>query len=234
MLLSLTPEPENIQLEHAWNSADRSLNFLIKSDDPLVIYRNPVPQSTDAVRGKIGFDKGLHVWGLSWCRYQRGTHAVVGVATKAASLHCVGYQSLIGSNTESWGWDLVRNTLYHDWPANPGVTYPQLNAGFTVAPKDILVILDMDAGTLSFAANGHYLGVAFCGLGGQKLYPVVSAVWGLCEIKMTYIKGLDRQPWSLMDLTLRVIRQQLGRRQYEYNEIEKLPLPSSMLRLIHR
>jgi len=60
-------------------------------------------------------------------------------------------------------------------------------------PDTFVVILDMDEGTLSFAADGQYLGVAFRGLKGRKLYPVVSAVWGHCEVTMTYIGGLDRK-----------------------------------------
>ena len=51
----------------------------------------------------------------------------------------------------------------------------------------------MDEGTLSFMVDGQYLGVAFRGLKGKKLYPVVSAVWGHCEISMKYINGLDRK-----------------------------------------
>lgn len=194
LLLDLPAEAEDIQLKHSWNPEDRSLNIFIKDDNPLVIHRHPVAQSTDAIRGKVGHERGLHVWEVTWNARQRGTHAVVGVATKSACLHCVGYQSLIGSNAESWGWDLGRNKLYHDSKVNPGVLYPQLdvNANFVV-PDSLLVILDMDEGTLSFMADGRYLGVAFSGLKGQKLYPVVSAVWGHCEIKMKYIRGLDRE-----------------------------------------
>lgn len=51
----------------------------------------------------------------------------------------------------------------------------------------------MDDGTLSFVVDGQYLGVAFRGLKGKKLYPIVSAVWGHCEITMKYIGGLDRE-----------------------------------------
>jgi len=51
----------------------------------------------------------------------------------------------------------------------------------------------MDDGTLSFVVDGQYLGVAFRGLKGRKLYPIVSAVWGHCEITMKYIGGLDRK-----------------------------------------
>ena len=51
----------------------------------------------------------------------------------------------------------------------------------------------MDEGTLSFEVEGQYLGVAFRGLKGKKLYPIVSAVWGHCEITIRYIGGLDRK-----------------------------------------
>lgn len=52
----------------------------------------------------------------------------------------------------------------------------------------------MDEGTLQLrVVDGQYLGVAFRGLKGKKLYPVVSAVWGHCEVTMRYINGLDRK-----------------------------------------
>lgn len=227
MLLDMSPVNKEVQLKHAWNPDDRSLNIFIKEDNPLVIHRHPVAQSTDAIRGRIGFERGLHIWEVTWNARQRGTHAVVGVATKAACLHCIGYQSLIGSNAESWGWDLGRNKLYHDSKVNAGILYPQLdvNANFVV-PDSLIVVLDMDEGTLGFIVEGRYLGVAFSGLKGQKLYPVVSAVWGHSEIAMKYIGGLDPQPLPLMELSRRVIRQHLSRRRFE--EIQNLPLPKAL------
>ena len=51
----------------------------------------------------------------------------------------------------------------------------------------------MDRGELSFEVDGQYLGVAFTGLQGQTVYPIVSAVWGHCEVKMNYIGGLERK-----------------------------------------
>ena len=44
------------------------------------------------VRLKVGYERGLHVMELTWSTKQRGTHAVVGVATAEAPLHSVGYQ----------------------------------------------------------------------------------------------------------------------------------------------
>ena len=64
----------------------------LQDDDKLTFHRHPVAQSTDCIRGKVGLTKGLHVWEVHWSTRQRGTHAVVGVATQDAPLHSVGYQ----------------------------------------------------------------------------------------------------------------------------------------------
>jgi len=146
------------------------------------------------------------------------------VATRDAPLHCTGYRSLVGSNDDSWGWDLCRNRLLHsashvddltssstapshrrrnpetDGPVvdevypNPDVVGDEIAAGF-VAPDEFLVVLDMDEGTLGFATvDGRYLGVAFRGLRSRRpLYPIVSAVWGHCEVTMRYLGGRDRK-----------------------------------------
>ena len=248
-LLDLQPVDKQTREEHSWNPNDRSLNVFIKEDDPTTIHRHPVAQSTDCARGRRGYSGGIHAWEFQWNTRQRGTHAVVGVATKDAPLHCVGYQSLVGSTADSWGWDLGRNKLYHDSKNIPGVSYPRhvaengntvtstaaataaaaaaaassstsgsstsasaaavaaaaaanngngagggtASADNFVVPDKFHVVLDMDEGTLSFVVDGKYLGVAFRGLKGKKLYPIVSAVWGHCEITTRYIGGLDRK-----------------------------------------
>lgn len=106
MLLDMPPALRETQLKYSWNADDRSLNIFVKEDDKLTFHRHPVAQSTDCIRGKVGFTKGLHAWEVCWSTRQRGTHAVVGVATAEAPLHSVGYQSLVGSTDTSWGWDL--------------------------------------------------------------------------------------------------------------------------------
>ena len=51
----------------------------------------------------------------------------------------------------------------------------------------------MNEGVLGFAVGNNYLGPAFRGLRGKKLFLIVSAVWGHCEISMKYLGGLDRK-----------------------------------------
>ena len=52
--------------------------------DHLTLHRRPISQSTDSIRGKIGYRGGIHMWEIKWVSNQRGTHACVGVATKKA------------------------------------------------------------------------------------------------------------------------------------------------------
>ncbi|OQR69617.1 SPRY domain-containing SOCS box protein 1-like [Tropilaelaps mercedesae] len=214
MLLDTPAASLETQLRHSWNPDDR----------------HPVAQSTDCIRGRVGYTRGMHMWELKWSTRQRGTHAVVGVATRDAPLHSVGYQSLVGSNGESWGWDLGRNKLYHDVKNNLPTTYPVLAQSSSdelyPVPDVFQVVLDMDEGTLGFVVNGQYLGVAFRGLKGKKLYPIVSAVWGHCEITMKYIGGLDPEPLPLKDICRRVIRQQLGK--HRLNRASELNLPTAL------
>ncbi|XP_071452616.1 protein gustavus-like isoform X2 [Hetaerina americana] len=224
----MPPVSREDQLKHAWNNNDRSLNIFVKVDDKLTMHRQPVAQSTDCIRGKVGLTNGLHVWEVLWPKCNRGTHAVVGVATHQAPLHSVGYRNLVGSCKKSWGWDLGRNKLYHDSKNNPGIKYPAFlkpNERFDM-PDKFQVVLDMEEGTLAFMVDGLYLGVAFRDLKGRELYPIVNTVWGDCEITMKYIGGLDGLP-PLMHFCRQVIRKKIGQKNME-EKVEQLVLPQAM------
>ncbi|KZS13897.1 F-box/SPRY domain-containing protein 1 [Daphnia magna] len=124
-LLSSTPtyKTKLKAFHHAWNPEDCSRNIYIKPNG-FTIHRNPVAQSTDAVRGKIGFSHGRHAWEVVW-EGPLGTVAVVGIATKEATLQTHGYIALLGSDDQSWGWNLVDNHLLHNGDSQGN--YPMLN-----------------------------------------------------------------------------------------------------------
>ena len=230
LLLDMPRSSRETQVRHSWNTEDRSLNIYVKDEDPLTFHRHPVAQSTDCIRSKLGYEAGLHVFEINWPQQQRGTHAVVGVGTIHAPLHSVGYQSLIGNNDQTWGWDLGRNKAYHDSNHHPGMTYPMgLGPDETFqVPDKFFMVLDMDEGTMSFIVDGHYLGTAHRGLRGKKVYVVISAVWGHCEISMKYVNGLEPGPLPLMSLARLVIRQQIGKDGIEDGNIDKLNLPKTL------
>lgn len=170
---------------YSWDTNDCSRNIYIKPNG-FTLHRNPVAQSTDAAKGRIGLTRGRHCWEV-WWEGPLGTVAVIGIATKEAPIQSPGYVALLGSNSESWGWNLVDNHLLHNGDCHGN--YPLLNN----APKyqtgeRLRVILDSDDNTLSFERNYEFLGVAFRGLPREKpLYPAVSAVYGNTEVSMVYL-----------------------------------------------
>ena len=66
MLLNRPLPSMETMMAHAWNADDRSLNMFVKDDDPFTLHRHPVAQSTDCVRGKRAYTRGLHVWEITW------------------------------------------------------------------------------------------------------------------------------------------------------------------------
>lgn len=108
---------------HAWNPNDCSRNIYIKSNG-FTMHRNPVAQSTDGARAKIGFKTGRHCWEV-WWEGPLGTIAVIGLATKHAPMQSHGYLGLLGTDDQSWGWNLVDNYLIHNGDSQGN--YPLLN-----------------------------------------------------------------------------------------------------------
>jgi len=204
------------------------VNIKLDSSNPFQFHRNPVANSTDAIRGKTGCSTGIHMWKITWPETMRGTHAVIGVSTDQALLQHNGYISLVGFDNESWGWDIVSRKKVHDKQSgNPicSEKYPDMNrlhpttlfAKHEKIPETIYVILDMFQGTLSYMINDVFLGIAHSNLKGRTLYPSVSAVWGHCEVSINYFNSISADPPSLKSLCLYESRRLL---QYhgQYNE----------------
>lgn len=83
---------------------------------------------------------------------------------------------------------------------NNGISYPSKSDEGFVVPDKFFVVLDLEEGTLSYIVDGQYLGVAFSDLKDKgTLYPMVSSVWGHCEITMRYINGLERKLKSMIN-----------------------------------
>jgi len=73
----------------------------------------------------------------------------------------------------------------------------------------------MDQGTLAYMIDGQYLGVAFSGLNNlnKPLYPIVSAVWGHCEVEMSYTHG--PQEMTLQSMARYEIRRSMRHMFYQ-------------------
>lgn len=241
------------QIQNSWSDSDKSTNIYLHEDE-ITLHRRPVSQSTDSIRGRVGYKSGVHVWEIKWVQTQRGTHACIGVATRDAPLRRHGYCALVGSNDESWGWDLGRNLLIHNdqnvvplcyteemyQSSNGNTPYPQqpqtqpgvAREPFQV-PDRFLMALDMDAGRLGFMSNGVWLGWAFGDFRGKELYPAVSCVWGHCEVTLKYV-NYSHSPLSLQQLARRSVRHYLApaSRQVESRLIKKLNIAASLKRYL--
>jgi hypothetical protein len=152
-------------------------------------------QSTDAIRGLTAYSTGVHLFEFVWPAGQRGSDAVVGVATDEAPLHAEGYSALLGSDGHSWGWHLTRQVALHADAARP---YPAIGPALLAVPDRLLMVLDMELGTLAFRLPGvGYLGPAHTGLRGRALRPAVSVVWGRAAVSMRRLASCPGGPPSL-------------------------------------
>lgn len=160
---------------------------------------------------------GLHVWEVVWRPEHRGTHAVVGISRQDCPLQSSGYNVLVGADSQSWGWELKTNQLWHGgqtlklYPENGSKRCHSEMAADSksqssssssakmaqtplLIPERVLLVLDADAGTLGFVVNGSFLGVAFKDLPRDvELFPTVSSVRGGACIRLRYMNGSTRE-----------------------------------------
>ncbi|XP_041649945.1 SPRY domain-containing SOCS box protein 1 [Cheilinus undulatus] len=238
LAVTLNSSPVASEDPHShWSLVHHSPHFLL-SDCKQEVTRSPVELSSDGVRAEMGVKSGLHVWEVLWSSNLRGSHAVIGISNQNCPLQASGYNVLIGGDSESWGWELKTNQLWHAgqslglYPENRKWGHSEARKHFMPKeaetplniPERILLVLDADAGTLGFVVDGCFLGVAFKDLPpGEELFPAVSSVRGGASIRLRYLNGATRDPPALMALCGLSIHQFLGKDRQ--NQAEKLPLP---------
>ncbi len=173
------------QIHHSWNELDSSVNISLKESNSITMKRNYTAKSSDCIRSKIGYSRGVHAWKIIWKKEFRGSHSLIGVATKKAKLHAYGYRAILGRKSNSWVWNISNQKIY---AKNIDKKYPDMNQYET--PDSFFMILDMDEGTLSFVSNGKYLGTAFNKLKNKKLYVIAQTVYGGSEITLQYLNSI--------------------------------------------
>ena len=123
-----------------------------------------------------------------------------------------------GQDEKSWGLS-YKGKIYHNGTSKK-YCEPFFDAGTRIG-----LLLDMVKGTLSFYKNGVHLGVAFTGLTGSPLYPVVSSTSSQTEVK---VGSRSCRYLSLQEKCIARIRCSLKNIQLT----EDLPLPNVMKRHI--
>uniref|UniRef100_A0A667XYN9 Si:ch1073-228j22.2 n=1 Tax=Myripristis murdjan TaxID=586833 RepID=A0A667XYN9_9TELE len=216
-----------------WSSTHRSPHFLLSTCREEVT-RTPVEQSSDGVRAEVGVKSGLHLWEVLWSPTHRGSHAVIGISSQNCPLQASGYSALVGGDSQSWGWELKTNQLWHGSQSlgiYPGEKRKSRSEGAVAplpVPECVVLVLDADAGTLGYIVHGYFLGVAFKDLPrGVELFPAVSSVRGGATIRLRYLNG---DAPALMALCQLSIQKFLG--QHRQNQTDKLPLPPFLQRYL--
>lgn len=231
VLLSSSPAAPG-HVHSQWSSLHRSPHFHLSTCKEEVT-RAPIEQSSDGARAAIGVSSGLHIWEVQWNPEQRGSHAVIGFSTKSCPLQASGYSVLVGGDSESWGWELKTNQLWHHgkstgfYPRKRNCQhfeqhFPDSDPSLDI-PSQVLLVLDADAGMFGFVVSGTFLGEAFEDLPrGVDLFPAVSSVRGGAMVRLRYLNGARREPPKLMALCRLSIYKNLNEHQ---SETDRLPLP---------
>ena len=99
-------------------------------------------------------------------------------------------------------------------------------------PDTVLMVLDMDAGTLGFIVNDKYLGPAFGKLRGFKVNPTINYYGNVdCDITMEYL-GCYHNPKTLKKISGTFLRQLLLKNRISKEEFDKLDLPESLCQYV--
>lgn len=113
-LISTLAPKDKIRAFYCGFGKDTVSNNMYVLPNGFAVHRKPVAQSSDMARGRVGFSDGIHHWIVRWETKSLGSSAGVGVCTENAKLHGEGYYTLVGEDSHSWGWDIVRMDLRHE------------------------------------------------------------------------------------------------------------------------
>lgn len=143
-------------------------------------------KTTDAIRGAIGVQDGVHTFEISFNDKPWGSHCAVGVCSSNVQLYSEGYGLLVGNSPEGWVWEIASHTLYHNGE-NIGM-YPGPSA--LEMPHAFRMIIDREQGQLAFNI-GLGNNVVFKDLPDSSvvLYPVVSMVYGMAKVTIKIISS---------------------------------------------
>ncbi|XP_068717672.1 SPRY domain-containing SOCS box protein 3-like [Montipora capricornis] len=217
-LSSFHPWSDTYHEQWAWNNEDKSPSvYLCLNNKVACFYIDPVIESTGtaAVRGTKAFTHGQHYWEVKLSSVF-GTSIMIGVGTKDALLQTNDFEfvDLIGRDNQSWGLS-YKGKIWHNGQVKQ---YCEPFYDSTV----IGVLLDMDAGTLSYFMSGKPLGIAFTGLceKAKELYPIISSTSTLSEIELC---DSTCRYVSLQDQCRMTIAKLVNK-----DKIDFLPLPRGM------
>jgi len=168
------------ELEWSWNKdIQEILKSSIRVHGNNVTFHPNYSSGTSAVVGDTPLRRGQqHYWEIEFTSHVYGTDVMVGLATRKLDLasHCHSFASFLGHDTSSWGFS------YHGKIQHAGSV---TRYGEKWARGDVIGLhVDTWRGHVYCYKNGKPLGLAFDGLQGLDLYPVVSSTAAKSEVRL--------------------------------------------------
>lgn len=188
---------EDSYFDWVWDEDSKSSACHLKQDHREVIFHMDYSCGTAAVRGTGSMKENQHYWEVKMMSTVYGTDMMVGVSTVNIDLNKYrhAFCSLLGRDEDSWGLSYT------------GVTYHKAKKALYTSKfsqGDIIgVHLDMWLGTMSYYKNKRPLGIAYRGLQGKSLYPVVSSTAARSGMKVVKCRSF---PTSLQFTCCQALR----------------------------
>lgn len=137
---------------------------------------------SNAARATVGLSTGKWYWEIS---SNGSRYPIVGVGTADASVETAGGNQFPGLDANGWGYYGLAGKVIN------GGTQTLYGTVWNNTAHVVGVYLDCDAGTLGFIKNGVDMGLAFSGLQGKTLYPMVGGDTGSGTSQATFNFGLS-------------------------------------------
>ncbi|XP_066145236.1 SPRY domain-containing SOCS box protein 3 isoform X2 [Euwallacea fornicatus] len=164
-----------------WRWQDQSSpNIRMCHEGREVLFHPVYSSGTAAVKGQIPFQQNFHYyWEIKIISKLYGTDVMVGVGTSKVDFEKWQFKfcSLLGIDSESWGYSYHGSVQHNRVRKKYG---EQFGVGSIVG-----VHLDMCNGTLEYFLNRKSLGIAYRGLKGKDLYPMVCSTAAKSCIRVT-------------------------------------------------
>ncbi|KAK4874172.1 hypothetical protein RN001_013532 [Aquatica leii] len=166
---------------YEWNWEDDScVNVVLSNENRDVLFHPVYSSGTAAVKGRVAFKQNLHhYWEVKILTNLYGTDIMIGVGTSKLVLSNwkLRFSSMLGYDTESWGYSYKGKIQHNRLMCRYG-------SYFTIGSL-VGVHLDMWTGTLQYYLNRRPLGIAFRSLKNYDLYPMVSSTAAQSAMRIT-------------------------------------------------
>lgn len=159
---------------------ENSSNIKMSEEGKEVLFHPVYSSGTAAVRGNVPFQQNYHYyWEIKMVSKLYGTDVMIGVGTSKIILADWKFKfcSLLGIDSESWGYSYHGNIQHNKLRRKYGTKF---GLGSIIG-----VHLDMCSGTLEYFLNRKSLGIAFRGLKGKELYPMVCSTAAQSAVRVT-------------------------------------------------